>query len=212
MINKELYDDYIQALLKGDRQYCFELVKDLLDKDISIYDLYIHLFQSSLYHVGHLWETNKISVATEHMATSITEGLLSLTYPKIFSADHKGKKAVISCIANEYHQIGGKMVADIFELNGWDGYFLGANTPLNELMEMVKDKQPDMLALSLSIYFNMQSLHDVIGKIKEVYPELKVIVGGQAFRWGGQDIGSKFKNVRYVPTINDLEKMLVKND
>jgi hypothetical protein len=27
-------------------------------------------------------------------------------------------------VANEYHQIGGKMVADIFELNGWRGYFV----------------------------------------------------------------------------------------
>ncbi|MFN2268117.1 MAG: B12-binding domain-containing protein [Desulfonatronovibrio sp.] len=209
MISESLYNEYLAALLKGDKKKCHELVKDLLDNDISLYDLYVHLFQGSLYHVGHLWEINKISVATEHMATSITESVLTLAYPRIFAADHKGKKAVISCLVNEYHQIGGKMVADIFELNGWDGYFLGANTPKNELLNMIQEKQPDMLALSLSIYFNMNSLYDVLEDIKKPFPELKIIVGGQAFRWGGTDVGEKFPGVEYLPSIKDLETLLL---
>lgn len=212
MISESLYNEYLAALLKGDKKKCHELVKDLLDNDISLYDLYVHLFQRSLYHVGHLWEINQISVATEHMATSITESLLPLAYPRIFAADHKGKKAVISCLANEYHQIGGKMVADIFELNGWDGYFLGANTPKSELLNMIQEKQPDMLALSLSIYFNMNSLYDVLKEVRKPFPELKIIVGGQAFRWGGNDLAEQFPGVEYVPSIKKLKMLLLENE
>lgn len=208
MITREIYQDYTQALLRGDRPYCAGIVKGLLDKDISIYDLYMKLFQRSLYEVGTLWETNQISVAVEHVATAITDSMLSLVYPKIFAADHKGKKAVVSCLVNEYHQIGGKMVADIFELNGWDGYFLGANTPTNDLISMISDKQPDIAALSVSIYFNMNLLHDALDRIKKEFPDLKVIVGGQAFSRGGTDIGEKYPGVQYIPNIVELENLL----
>ncbi|WP_291322780.1 cobalamin-dependent protein [Desulfonatronospira sp.] len=208
MINSELYNNYLQALLQGNRMECTKIVKDLLDRDVTIYDLYLDLFQTSLYEVGYLWETNRISVATEHMATSITESLLSLAYPKIFSAQHVGKKAVVSCLVNEYHQIGGKMVADIFEINGWDGYFLGANTPVQDLLGIVRNKQPEIVALSMSLFFNIDYLHNILQQLESELPGQQVIVGGQAFRWGGTDIQDQYSNVKYISSIKELEKML----
>ena len=207
-MTSELYNNYLQDLLKGNRAECSKIVQDLIDREVSVYDLYLDLFQASLYEVGYLWETNRISVATEHMATSITESLLSLVYPRIFSAQHVGKKAVVSCLINEYHQIGGKMVADIFELNGWDGYFLGANTPVQDLLDIVSEKQPEIVALSMSVYFNMDYLHNVLQRLENELPGQRIIVGGQAFRWGGTDIQDKYSSVRYISSINELEKML----
>lgn len=208
MITNELYNTYLQALLRGDRPECTRIVKDLLDGDVSIYELYLDLFQASLYEVGRLWETNRVSVAIEHMATSITESLLSLVYPRIFSVPHSGKKAVVSCLVNEYHQIGGKMVADIFELNGWDGYFLGANTPVRDLLDMLREKKPQILALSMSVYFNMDFMHNILQEVEREIPGQRIIVGGQAFRWGGTGIGDKYANVKYIPCIKELERML----
>ncbi len=97
---------------------------------MELKSLYMDLFQRSLYAVGELWELNKISVAREHLATAITESLLNLVYPRLFENTPTGKKVVVSCAANELHQIGGKIVADFFELNGWESHFLGANTPV----------------------------------------------------------------------------------
>jgi len=42
------------------------------------------------------------------------------------------------------------MVADMLEMNGWDGYFIGANTPLPELIRFIESKNPDLIGLSLS--------------------------------------------------------------
>ncbi|MBV5326804.1 MAG: cobalamin-dependent protein, partial [Chlorobium sp.] len=113
------------------------------------------LFQKSMYRVGELWEINEISVAREHLATTITESMLSITYPHLFTGLQSAKKAIISCTANEYHQLGGKMVADIFELHGWDTHFLGVNTPINELLACIDEIKPDLIGLSLAVYFNV---------------------------------------------------------
>ena len=205
MITKQLYETYLDLLLEGNRLKCVQLVQDLLDRQIDIKDLYLHLFQQSLYKVGELWEYNKISVAKEHLATSITEGLLTLVYPRLFKARRTSKKAVISCSANEYHQVGGKMVADIFELNGWDGYFLGANTPVDQLLSFIDEKEPDLVGLSLSVYFNLPSLKAGIEAIRADFRKLDIVVGGRAFLVGGTQALKPYTGTYHIESLDALE-------
>jgi MerR family transcriptional regulator, light-induced transcriptional regulator len=82
---------------------------------------------------------------------------------------------------NELHQVGIKMVADIFEMKGWESYFLGAGIPVKELVKFIRETKPDLLAISLSIYFNFTSLIGMVKTIKREFPELQIIIGGQAF-------------------------------
>lgn len=90
--------------------------------------------------------------------TGSTESLLNLAYPSIFDTERIGRKAVVSCSANEFHQVGGKMVADILELNGWDGHFLGANTPPGDMVRFIQEVKPDFVGLTLSILSNLDNL------------------------------------------------------
>ena len=209
MINEKLYQEYLQALLAGRRAQCHDIVQMLLDKKFAIKRLYSDLFQRSMYEIGELWENNRITVANEHLATSITESLLNLVYPFLFATDRIGKKAVISCSANEFHQVGGKMVADLFELNGWDGHFLGANTPPEDMAQFIEDVQPDVIGLSLSILSNMEHLKHSIEILQSNFSDMPLLVGGQAFRWGGADIIKKYKNTDLITSIDDLEKMIL---
>jgi methanogenic corrinoid protein MtbC1 len=208
MINIETYDNYFSNLIKGAKNECIAILDDLVKANVPVEKIYTQLFQRSLYQVGAYWEMNKISVATEHMATAITENLMIRLQPQLFSSDRTGKKAVIACVANEYHQVGAKMVADIFEMNGWDGYFIGANTPLAELIRFLERKNPDLTGLSLSIYYNMPELKNTVAKIRQHFPDMPVMVGGQAFRWGGQEIIREFSNITYLSDIEDLHKFI----
>ncbi len=208
MITDQLYEKYLSSLLEGERKACIRIVQELVDQQIDLKHLYTDLFQKSLYTVGELWEANRITVAREHLATAITEGLLNLAYPQVFQGEKTSGNIVISCTANEYHQVGGKMVADIFEMNGWNGYFLGANTPVDQLLSFVDEVNPDLVGLSLSIYFNSQSLQNCIEAINADFPSQDIIVGGQAFRWGGKDILKQYRSVDFISTLEDLEKQI----
>jgi methanogenic corrinoid protein MtbC1 len=204
MITNEIYSAYLNHLLSGKKAACMKVVSELLADEIDILELYVQLFQRAMYEVGELWESNRISVAVEHLATAITESLFALAYPTIFGAEHIGKTAVISCGVNEYHQIGGKMVADVFELYGWDGYFLGANTPVEDLLHFISERNPDVLGLSLSIDTNVPAMRETIERVRGEYPRLDIIVGGQAFRRGGVEIVSQVPNVRYIASLEEL--------
>lgn len=208
-IPEDIYKAYLSSLISGDKSPCINIVNKLVEQDYSVKEIYINLFQKTLYRVGQMWEVNKISVATEHIATSITENVMALLYPKIFSEEHVGKNAVIACVANEYHQIGAKMVADIFELHGWDGYFIGANAPINDLLTLIEQKNADYICLSMSIFFNFPILEATLSRIRAHYKDMPILVGGQAFLWGGVETIEKFNDVFYMKSIDELEKSIV---
>ena len=208
MIEESVYQNYLSALLAGRRSECHDIVQKLLAAPIDIKELYGKLFQRSMYRVGELWENNRITVANEHLATSITESLLNLAYPSIFATERIGKKAVISCSANEFHQVGGKMVADILELNGWDGYFLGANTPPEDMLQYLQEVKPDLVGLSLSILSNIANLQRCIDVVKTDFPNMDLLIGGQAFRWGGTDTIKRYSGTEYIPSLVELEKQI----
>lgn len=121
---KNYRDDFFNALVKGKRLECQKVMKTFRKLNSSILDLYEEIFKESLYDIGRLWEINKIGVAVEHMSTAIVEGLMNELFPEIISLERVSKRIVITCVENEEHQVGGKMVADIFEKNGWDSHYL----------------------------------------------------------------------------------------
>ncbi|HAN19467.1 MAG: cobalamin-binding protein [Bacteroidetes bacterium GWC2_33_15] len=208
MHENKAYTNYLNALINGDKDFCTLFIQNKIEQGADVKTIYVDYFQESLYEIGKLWENNKISVATEHLATSITERLMLILYPQIFSESKNGKNVIIACVANELHQVGAKMVADIFELNQWNSYFIGSNTPVNDLIKFVDEKKPDMVGLSLSIYFNINYLVQAINILQDNFKNIELIVGGQAFKHGGEQAISRLKHVNYIDSLYALEKMI----
>ena len=130
-------EQYLLFLTNMEREKAVEYILDLVEKGISIEDVYLKIFQNVQYEIGRLWQLNEISIAQEHYATSITQLIMSQLYPKIFTSYKKGKKSLTTCIGDELHELGIRMVADLLELNGWDTIHLGSNTPAAEILNML---------------------------------------------------------------------------
>jgi len=205
-IRPAVYQQYLAALLAGERAECVAIMQNICSEGVGLKDLYVNLFQRALYEVGDLWEHHRISVAVEHLATAITECLLAQVQPRIFCGPPRKRSIIIACVADEYHQLGGRMVADLCELHGWRGHFLGANTSLPDLLHMIAERRPNMVGLSLSIFFNLPVLLNALDALKVEYPGMPIVVGGQAFRWGGLEALRNYPNVSHISSLDELEK------
>lgn len=203
--------DFLRSLMTGNRSECSKIIHAHLNNQLSMQEVYEKVIRKSMYEVGELWELNKISVATEHLSSAIVEAILNELYLTIIKSDKNKKKVVVACVENEFHQIGIKMVSDIFELNGWNSFYLGADTPIKELVSFVEFIKPDLLAISLSIYSHIPILEKMIQKMSDEMPELRILVGGQAFQRGGQDVIAKYPNVLYLPDLHSIDAF-IKND
>lgn len=165
-------DEFLLILLNGERQRGMDLVNELLAENRGVQQIYEEVIKPAMYKVGELWEAGTISVASEHLASAIVESILGqLYYRVITSSGRKGKVAVISSVEQEVHQIGAKMVSDVFELNGWTSHFLGANTPIEELIKFLEKINPNTLGLSVSINLHIYYLEKTIKKVREKFPE-----------------------------------------
>ncbi|MDA3928258.1 MAG: cobalamin-dependent protein [Prolixibacteraceae bacterium] len=207
-INKYDFTEFQNNLVSGDYEKCSEFVKSIVANEVDIKQLYDDILKRSLYNIGEMWETGKITVSTEHLASAIVETILSEIYFKIITQNKSNKTAVLACTENEFHQIGIKMVSDIFEKNGWHVSFSGTNTTSEYLIEQIESLHPDILAISLSIPFNFPTLEKMIVEIREKYPDLYILVGGQAFLHGGLDRLQKFSKLIYKANLDDLDEYL----
>jgi methanogenic corrinoid protein MtbC1 len=116
-----------------------------------------------------------------------------------------GQTAVVSCAANEHHQLGGRMVADIFEANGWRGYFIGANLPAGNLLQLLREKRPDAVALSLALPFNLDPLVRMAEAVRAEFPALPILVGGQGVDRAARERIERIEGARCLATLVELE-------
>jgi methanogenic corrinoid protein MtbC1 len=192
------YNNYFNALLKGDRHTCIEIIDELWAQKVPLQVIYEDVLKKALYQVGELWEENKISVATEHLASAISETILNNLFLKLNVLYRSEKKILAGCVENEHHQIGIKMICDMFEANGYQTFFLGANTPKNDFMELARQINPDIFALSVSVFFHIPDLVKMIETIRNEFPETPILVGGQGFRHGGKENLLQFDNLTFM--------------
>lgn len=208
MISEVYFLDYTNGLLQGNKDKCMSIVEKLLLENVPVKDIYVDLFQRSMYHIGKMWEQGQLSIADEHVGTEITKSLMNKYAAKIKSDKKVGKTALISCVDKEFHEIGARMAADVFELNGWDTYFLGASMPTREIIKFIEIKKPNLVGLSFNFYMNIMRLLEVIDHIKKHYPNQKIIVGGQGVNREKENLLNKYPDIRHFSSVKELDDYL----
>jgi methanogenic corrinoid protein MtbC1 len=105
---------------------------------------------------------------------------MSEFYPAIQKHVTKtGRVAVAACVAGELHEIGLRMSADLLELEGWRTYYLGANMPAMSIIEIVREKNAQLLMLSMCLPLNGPALRSLISMAREQLGNaVKIIIGG----------------------------------
>jgi methanogenic corrinoid protein MtbC1 len=179
----ELAQQYLNTLLRGERHIASRLILETVQGGVSVKDIYIYVFQRSQYEIGRLWQMNKVSVAQEHYCTAATQLIMSQLYSYIFSTERQEHALVATCVGGDLHEIGVRMVADFFEMEGWDTYYLGANTPTPSILQELKERNADVLAISATMTFHVRAVGELIAAVRsnEAFQDVKIVVGGYPF-------------------------------
>jgi methanogenic corrinoid protein MtbC1 len=180
----ELAAAYLKALLDGRRDAASRLILEKVESGaIGVREIYLHVFQKAQHEIGRLWQANRISIAQEHYCTAATQMIMSQLYPHIFSTARNGRTLVATCVSGDLHEIGVRMVSDFFEMEGWDTFYLGANTPAAPLLQTVKERKADLVLISATMTFHLRLVRDLIAAIRadEQTRNLKIMVGGYPF-------------------------------
>lgn len=99
------------------------------------------------------------------------------------------------------------MVCDVFEMHGWDAGYLGANTPAGELSRLLREQCPDLVGLSLSVYFHVGVLRGMVEDIRAEFPALPILIGGQGLRHIGPTL-IQDPMVHYLADLHELGRFV----
>jgi methanogenic corrinoid protein MtbC1 len=173
--------EYVDLLRNADRRAAIDLVLRAAGKH-PVEQIYTGLLQEAQYEVGRLWEANEISVAQEHYSTAVTQLVMSLLYPRI-SGTPKTRGAFIGvCVEGELHEIGIRMVCDLFELRGWQSFYVGSSMPTAELLRFIDEKRPDVIGISAIFEANVESARQLIAQLRSIGPSgVTILAGGRPF-------------------------------
>jgi len=178
-----LANQYLASLLRRDRLTAEKLIMNAVDDGLSVKEIYLEVFQPAQWEIGRMWQLNEISVAMEHYFTASTQFIMSRLYPHIFTSKKNGRHLVATSVSGELHELGIRMVADLFEMEGWSTVYLGANTPDSAVVDMIRETKADLLAVSATIPYNLPQVSALNELVRSSFDgrSPKIIVGGKAF-------------------------------
>lgn len=70
--------------------------REALSEGSTLPALYVDVFRPALYEVGARWESNRLTVAQEHIATAITQFVMAQIYEPPSELDAKRSSVVIT--------------------------------------------------------------------------------------------------------------------
>ncbi len=175
----ELQPAYAAAIERADGPEAQRLVRAALADGVPALDVLTQVVTPALRRIGDLWETDEITVADEHLATAITEGVLAILYPALAaSAPLSRERILMACVEGDQHVMGLRMVADVLEGQGFEVIFLGADLPLPALLEAVEKHRPDAVALGATAPWSGVALERAVAELRGQHPELPLLLGG----------------------------------
>jgi methanogenic corrinoid protein MtbC1/DNA-binding XRE family transcriptional regulator len=181
---------FVDALVLGERKLASAVVLDGQKQGISAARMYLDVFAPSLVRIGELWHDGNINIAQEHLATSITLDMMDALSDEMGPRKTLGFRAVVTSVEGDFHVVGARMVADFLGMDGWDVDFLGNPTPVNDLIEFVRQRPADVVALSSTLREFWPNAKKAAEALHVLDPGPKVILGGSAIDATDLDVHS----------------------
>lgn len=173
--------EYVAGLTAGDRRRAIGAITDGRAAGLDLRTLYLSVLQPALREVGRLWECGTLTVAQEHLATAITQTVMSRLAVDQPLPSPDGPTVIAACVDAERHAVGLRMLCDLLELEGWTALYLGATVPTRDLVGMVGERRPRALALSVSLPPHLLAVREAIKEVRALGdPQPILVVGGRA--------------------------------
>jgi len=185
---KKMYEDFLSFLEEENKEEALSYALKLLEnKEVDVIELYENILAPALEKMECRLADKNICIWKEHVRTAIVRSIVECCYPYVMEKKKElnysaGGTAVVLCPPEEYHDLGARMVADFFTISGYKSIFVGSNTPYNDFKNAIDTIHPNLIAISVSNYYNLVCTKKIIEDLRKAnHNSLKIIVGGYAF-------------------------------
>lgn len=170
------------ALLRGDGPTVTWLIRRLYESGMSIEVLSDRVISPALAKVGHDWEQQRIDVWQEHRGSQLcAAALFDLREDLQNRPDRERPLALGGAPGGDPYLVPSLLVELTLLEAGWETSNLGPNTPLDSMLQAVRELKPKLVWLSVSY---VRDERELIEGCRALHAELESM--GSAFVIGGQ--------------------------
>lgn len=175
---------FLSMLAEGNARDAGALLKrSVEDGEMRVPDIYAWVFEPVMKELGRLWQLNELSIAEEHLISAHITRFMSQIVQVNGTPPSNGRMMLAFAPPGDLHDMGLRMVADFFEINGWNVHYLGANVPVQDVAPAVEAVHPDLVAISASMAVHLSSLRAAVAAARtaSTQPVPRILVGGRPF-------------------------------
>jgi len=183
MLKEHALEKYLQRLLTGNRLACRAVIEETLQSGVPANNVYMDVIWPIMVEIDKLYSQNRIDAAQQAFATRINHTIVDQLQNKLPRKPRTSKKIVVCCSANQQAELGGQMITDLFESNGWEARFLGGDVNNDDILAFVHSYHPHILLLYGIKPKAAPLVRELIDTIKTVnaWPDMKVMLSGGVF-------------------------------
>jgi len=202
---KKSKQQLFKKLTDGNIEECIKIYKNYVEI-FNIADFFDKILRPVMVKIGKDWETGKLAIATEHVASNIAQTLVKIIMEQ--SSGTGNKKKVMICVpVGEEHHIGCDVLETYLTIKGFKVFNMGTSIPTESIMEFINMKKPDIVLISITIQDNILAGQRLAKKIRG-QSKIPILVGGYAMQ---VENTPKFEgNVIGDTNLEDIPKILRK--
>ncbi len=170
---KNLY----QKLTEGDIQECLKIY-DMYAKSFAEAGFFDKILRPVMKDIGQDWANGKIGIATEHVASNVAQTLIKIIMSRVSNKGNK-KKIMICVPVGEEHHLGCDVLETYLTTRGYRVYNMGTSIPTRAILDFIRDNDPDVVFVSITLPENIVAGQRLIKKINDTYNK-PILVGGYA--------------------------------
>jgi len=181
---------YADALLAGNAGAAEIVIRDAIDAGLDEATIDDRVIAPALVLVGDLWADGRISVADEHLATSISIRVMTLQREAFRVArDRSSRRVLLAGAQGEHHVVGLEMAGSVILHAGYDVCLLGADVPVAAIGAAVTRHRPAVVGFTTASSVSSVYLPAAVDAVRRVAPDVGIVLGGRGVDEGLTAVG-----------------------
>ena len=175
------FDKLVDVMGDLDEDAMIEMLEDVMADGGSEAEKAMEACQKGMEKVGSLFEEGEYFVGDLIYAGELMTQAVEILTPALVGSESAGPKTkmILCTVKDDLHDIGKNTVRSMLEAAGFDVIDLGIDVPPEKVVEVAKEQNIKIVALSGVLTLAIDSMKDTIDALKAAgLNDVKVIIGG----------------------------------
>ena len=178
---KEIINEIRQALINYDEDGVGEWAKKTLDEGVDPFIVTMEGLADGMIEVGELYNKKEYFVPELLLCSDALYVGLDILRPAIKASGRQSEakgSIVLGVVEGDVHDIGKNLIKMMFDVSGWTVHDLGKDVPLDKFVEEQIRTDSEIVGLSALMTTSMVAMQDIVKKLKEKNPNVRIMLGG----------------------------------